>query len=81
MQKKNCPNISPNHQCSLVKYTIYRIIPCLTLLHQHPSMEDYVWHWYIINGYEQFDNTLMVKTVTYGTWRWFDLATLWDTGK
>ena len=56
-------------------------IPCLTLLHQHPSMEDYVWHWYIINGYEQFDNTLMVKTVTYGTWRWFDLATLWDTGK
>ena len=33
------------------------------------------------NGYEQFDSTLMVKTVTYGTWRWFDLATLWDTGK
>ena len=44
-------------------------------------MEDYVWHWYIINGYEQFDNTLMVKTVTYGKWRWFDLAILWDTGK
>ena len=55
-------------------------IPCLTLKHTHPAMDDYVWHWYIINGYEQFDNTLMVKTVTYGTWRWFDLATLWDTG-
>jgi len=25
MQKKNCPNISPNHLCLLVKYTIYRI--------------------------------------------------------
>ena len=54
-------------------------IPCLTLLHQHPSMEDYVWHWYIINGYDQFADTLMVITVTYGTWRWFDLVTLWDT--
>lgn len=55
-------------------------IPCLTLLHRHPLMEDYVWHWYIINGYETFADTMMVKTVTYGTWRWFDLSVLWNTG-
>lgn len=55
-------------------------VPCLTLLHKHPDMEDYVWHWYIINGYESFADSFMVKTVTYGTWRWFDLATLWNTG-
>ena len=46
----------------------------------NPDMEDYVWHWYIINGYEAFADSFMVKTVTYGTWRWFDLAVLWDTG-
>ena len=55
-------------------------IPCLTLLHKHPDMEDYVWHWYIINGYEAFADSFMVKTVTYGTWRWFDLSVLWNTG-
>ncbi len=55
-------------------------IPCLTLLHNHPDMEKYVWHWYIINGYELFEDTLMVKVVSYGTWRWFDLTTLWNTG-
>ncbi|MCR5758235.1 MAG: hypothetical protein K6F95_10075 [Selenomonas sp.] len=55
-------------------------IPCLTLLHNHPDMEDYVWHWYILNGYETFGDTMMVKTVTYGTWRWFDLDILWHTG-
>lgn len=55
-------------------------VPCLTLLHKHPDMEDYVWHWYIINSYEAFADTFMVKVVSYGTWRWFDLSILWNTG-
>ena len=43
-------------------------------------MDDFVWHWYILNGYEEFEDTFMVKTVTYGTWRWLDLKMLWTTG-
>ena len=55
-------------------------IPCLTLLHEHPAMDDYVWHWYVLNGYESFKATLMVKAVSYGSWRWLDLDMLWTTG-
>ena len=56
------------------------LIPCLTLKHGHPSMDDYVWHWYILSGYEEYDGTFMVKVVTYGTYRWLDLDMLWNTG-
>ena len=55
-------------------------IPCLTLKHTHPAMDDYVWHWYILNGYEEFEHPFMVKAVTYGAWRWLDLDMLWTTG-
>lgn len=56
------------------------LIPCLTLHHRHPAMEEYDWHWYILNGYEERDGRFFVKAVTYGAWRWLDLAMLWDTG-
>lgn len=56
------------------------LIPCLTLHHRHPAMEEYDWHWYILNGYEERDGSFFVKAVTYGAWHWLDLAVLWDTG-
>lgn len=55
-------------------------IPCLTLRHRAPSMAFYVWHWYLITGYEDFDDACAVKAVTYGSWRRLDLRTLWETG-
>lgn len=55
-------------------------IPCLTLKHKAPSMDFYVWHWYLLTGYEDFDGACAVKAVTYGSWCWLDLRTLWDTG-
>ncbi len=55
-------------------------IPCLTLKHRAPSMMDYTWHWYILGGYAEFDQTLMVKVITYGSWRWMDLSEIWHTG-
>lgn len=55
-------------------------IPYLILEHRNPSMADYVWHWFLLNGYEKFEDTLMVKVVTYGTWRWLSLEELWATG-
>lgn len=55
-------------------------IPCLTLNHQAPSLGDYVWHWFILNGYEIRGEEFFVKAVSYGIGRWFNLATLWNTG-
>ncbi len=55
-------------------------IPCLTLKHRRRSVNDYVWHWFLLNGYEETKASLAVKAVTFGTWRWLDLRELWDTG-
>ncbi len=55
-------------------------IPCLTLNHQAQSLQDYVWHWFILNGYELRDEEFFVQAVSYGVGRWFDFATLWNTG-
>ena len=55
-------------------------IPSLTLKHMDPSFEDYVWHWYLLTGYEENENRFMVKVVTYGSWRWLDFKSLWNTG-
>lgn len=56
------------------------LIPCLILNHREPSLEDYNWHWFILNAYDERDGKFFVKAVTYGVGRWFDLRTLWDTG-
>ena len=55
-------------------------LPCLTLNHQEPALQDYVWHWFILNGCEVRGEDFFVKAVTYGIGRWFNLATLWNTG-
>ncbi len=58
-------------------------VPVLILRHKDREMEDYVWHWFLINGYDRDDMTgeLLVKTVTYSEFRWVDLRRLWDTGE
>lgn len=55
-------------------------VPCLILKHKNPLLKDYVWHWFLLAGYEIFEETIMVKAVTYGEWEWLDLRELWDTG-
>ena len=55
-------------------------LPCLILNHRAPELEDYNWHWFILNAYDERDGKFFVKAVTYGVGRWFDLAVLWDTG-
>ncbi len=55
-------------------------IPTLILNHKDRSLKDYVWHWFLINGYDDKDGTMMVKTVTYSGFQWFDLRIMWDTG-
>lgn len=55
-------------------------VPCLTLKHRNPLMDDYVWHWFLLNGYEMLERRTMVKAVTYSKWAWLDFEVLWNTG-
>ncbi len=60
-------------------------IPCLILNHRNPEMEDYVWHWFLLIGYEADDADPLgpdfkVETVTYSEGRWISFEDLWNTG-
>ena len=55
-------------------------IPCLILRHSNPALKDFVWHWFLITGYEIIDDVFKVKLVSYGEYIWIDLNTLWNTG-
>lgn len=55
-------------------------VPCLVLYHKSPSLRDYVWHWFLLIGYESFEDSFMVKAVTYGNYEWLDFKELWDSG-
>ena len=55
-------------------------VPCLLLKHKNIFFEDYEWHWFLLTGYEVFEDTCMVKAVTYGSFRWFHFEELWNTG-
>ena len=52
----------------------------MTLYHKNPLLRDYVWHWFLLTGYENVDENWRVKVVSYGVGRWFDFDMLWDTG-
>ena len=52
----------------------------LMLLHTDKSLEDYHWHWFLLNAYDETPQGFMVRVVTYGEWRRFELGHLWDTG-
>lgn len=56
------------------------LIPCLTLKHKNPVFKDYIWHWFLLTGYEQRGERFLVKAVTYSKWRWLDFTDLWTTG-
>ena len=54
-------------------------IPTLILNHRDKRYEDYVWHWFLINGYDD-TNGFYVKAVTYSGYEWLSLKDLWNTG-
>jgi len=53
-------------------------IPCLTLQHKNPQLQTYVWHWFLLTGYDE--ENFQVKVTTYGNFKWINFADLWDTG-
>ena len=55
-------------------------VPCLLLKHKEEKFKDYIWHWFLLVGYEKTETDLLVKTATYGEADWFSLKELWDTG-
>ncbi|MBR1671574.1 MAG: hypothetical protein IJ702_01470, partial [Fretibacterium sp.] len=48
-------------------------VPCLTLNHRDPELEDLEWHWFNPAGYEEALDGLKVEVVTYGEARWVSL--------
>lgn len=55
-------------------------IPSLILNHRNKALNDYVWHWFLINGYEMTEDSFLVKAVTYSKFEWLDFRQLWNTG-
>ncbi|MBO7668018.1 MAG: hypothetical protein J6T26_06095 [Firmicutes bacterium] len=56
-------------------------VPYLMLRHRDKGLQDYTWHWFLLNGYDYCGGGFMVKAVTYGESRWLDLRRLWRTGR
>ncbi len=55
-------------------------IPFLQLRHKNVNFKDLVWHWFMLVGYEEFEEEFYVKIATYGGFRWLSFYELWDTG-
>lgn len=55
-------------------------VPYLMLRHRDKDLDDYIWHWFLLTGYEERTEGFFVKATTYGEWQWQDLHRLWDTG-
>ncbi|MBR0120697.1 MAG: hypothetical protein IJM10_02800 [Clostridia bacterium] len=55
-------------------------VPTLVLNHRDKRFKDYVWHWFLINGYNETQSSFEVKAVTYSAYEWLDFSGLWNTG-
>lgn len=57
-----------------------KVIPFLLLKHKNTNFKDFVWHWFLIVGYEAFESELYIKVATYGEFHWLSFNELWNTG-
>ncbi len=55
-------------------------VPYLNLKHKNPVFDDFVWHWFWLAGYAEAEDIFMIKIISYGEYKWFDLRELWDSG-
>ncbi len=66
-----------------MKSQINKNMPIPVLLLQHKDrarFKDYIWHWFLIVGYEQAGGDFRIKTATYGEAVVFSLKEMWETG-
>lgn len=52
-------------------------VPILHLNAKTPIVKEYQWHWFLLTGYEETENDLLVKAVTYGEAEWLRVSDLW----
>lgn len=55
-------------------------IPFLLLKHKQKNLDFFTWHWFLVVGYEAFEDDFMIKVATYGNYHWLSFRELWDTG-
>lgn len=55
-------------------------VPYLMLRHKNQKFKDFIWHWFLVVGYEEKEDDFLIKTATYGEATVMSLKELWDTG-
>ena len=56
-------------------------VPMLMLNHQDPRFSFFVWHWFLITGYEESEDRFLIRAATYGKEHWLDFEAFWETGE
>lgn len=67
----------------LIRTQIDAGIPLACLMLRHKDKEkfkDFIWHWFLIVGYEETQEDFRVVIATYGERTVFSLRELWNTG-
>ena len=56
-------------------------VPFLLLRHQNREVfGDYIWHWFMVIGYEETEKDFLIQTATYGEKKAFSFHEIWNTG-
>lgn len=55
-------------------------IPFLLLRHKNCNFKELLWHWFLLVGYQEFEDVLYVKIATYGAYQYVSFQELWDSG-
>lgn len=55
-------------------------VPFLMLKHKAKRFDFFEWHWFLLTGYEEVQNDLIVTAATYGKARKLPLKAFWNTG-
>lgn len=56
-------------------------VPYLMLRHKMTEKyKDFIWHWFLVVGYEETEQGMWIIAATYGEKVRLDLEELWDTG-
>ena len=56
-------------------------VPFLLLNHKNIKFDELQWHWFMLDGYEFQNNSLLAEVVTYGESYMIDFYDLWDSGQ
>ncbi|MCC8061362.1 MAG: hypothetical protein LIO81_11135 [Clostridiales bacterium] len=55
-------------------------IPFLLLKHRSPALNEYLWHWFMLTGFQEWDGAVYVRATTYGSCEYLSFEELWNSG-